>query len=603
MFSNSQAHDNKLPDKQPLPDVEASEQTQDVSPQSTVQQARTNLRSLTPGMVLQLQHTIGNKAVARRLTKGEENGSQGKQPVAREISQPLQMNTIQRDTAEDLREFANAGEQGQRAQMHQEPPPVMQVNNISDANTARSLMTDIEGLRPEMQDGGRTGTISGGEITANEVAIATLSDYLVTVGEQGRTLSTFQQQVQQVRLDFGRVSGQMIHFEAMGVVDPGQTSSYRAEQIVGAATGARSAQQSAAGLTGDASADRNHASDAHDRLQTKGNEVSLAQRDANQAVHGLNSGLSNLNSGIIPREQNPELATRQRDIKAKISTMQSRLAIGLQVIAAIGGAVGLSAAATTAATTASTGAYGSGVTSLGQQGLSALTPANISTAVSEEYYREETNQVQAQIDQANAQSREAAITANVSQVREAQSRLFSTLRTLEEKMTEYQQARDTLRTALANMGAAAERQGHGQGYTILGDLMGDVDVLVVQIDTTIGLGMTEGLAANQATEARTRVEGTRRAGSNERQGQISYYRPYQTFQLAGPGQSGGIVNKASPNTISFSTSERSPGSAYGGQGAANPVVQQTLEELHEMRNTVQGVRDVLARSLGLNMQR
>lgn len=598
MFSNSPAHDSKEPDKQRLPDVEASEIPQDDSLQSIAQPARTNRRSLSPGLMLQLQHTIGNKAVVHRLAKGEKNSSQDKRPAARAIS-PLQTIAIQRNDAEDLREAANAGEQEQLEQVHRQPPPVMQVNNISDANAARSLISVIEGFRPQMQDGGRTGTITGGEISGNEVAIGTLSDYLVTVGEQGRTLSTFQQQVQQVRLDYGRVSGQMIHLEAEGVVDRGQTSSFRAEQIVGAATGARSAQQSAAGITGDAAADRNHASDAHDRLKDKGNQVDLAQREANQAVHGLNSALSNLNSGIIPREENPELAARQRDIKAKVSTMQSRLATGLQVLAAIGGAAGLGAAATAA----STEAYGATATGAGQQALSGLTPASISTAISEEYYREETNQISAQMAQAAAQAHEAANTSLISQVREAQSRLFSALHTLGEKMGEYQQARDTLRTALANMGAAAQAQGRGQGYTIVGNLLGDVDVLVVQIDTTIGLGETEGLAASQATESRARVEGSRPPGATERQGQLTYYRPYQDFQLAGPGQSGGIVNKASPNTIFFVTSEQRPGSAYGGQGAANPVVQTTQNELHEMRNTAQGMRDVLARSLGLNMGR
>jgi len=523
------------------------------------------------------------------------------QLTAHELTHVLQQtgNRIQRDVASDLRDFANYGEQDQREQMQQQPPPAMQVNNIQDASAARSKLNDIEGFRPQLQQGGRTGTVSGDEISANEHAIATLSDYLVTVGEQGRTLSTFQQQLQQLRLDYGRVSGQMIHLEAMGVVDRGQTAAYRAEQIVGAATGARRAEASAAGIQGTAATIRQQVQAAHDTLMGKGNDVSRSQREANMAVHGLNSALSNLNSGIVPRETNPELAAQQRAIKSKISTMQSRLSTGLQVLSAIGGAAGLG----TAATAAATDAFGSTLTGLGQQALSGLSPATIASAISEEWYREETNQIESQIAQSNAQAREAAITVNVSQVREAQTRLFSALRTLEEKMTEYQQARDTLRTALANLGAAADQQGGGRNYAVITGLLGDVDVLTVQINTTIGLGQTERHAAGQATESRVRVEGTRNQQTGQREGGVTYYQPYQTIQLGGPGRSGGLVYKASPNTIYFVTPGRIPGSAYGGQGAANPVVEQTIEELQTMRQTVQGMRDVLSRSLGLSMQR
>jgi hypothetical protein len=243
------------------------------------------------------------------------------------------------------------------------------------------------------------------------------------------------------------------------------------------------------------------------------------------------------------------------------------------------------------------------MTTLGKQALGQLTPETIAKAISEEWYREETNAIQSQIDQANAQSREAAITANVSGVREAQTALFSALQTLQERMAEYQRARDTLRTTLDNLGDAAAQQRGGEGYEVITGLLGDVAVLVTQIDTTIGLGQTEQHAAGQATEARERVVGTRNAQTGTREGGVVYFRPYQDFQLANIGRSGGLVYRAIESTIYFVTSERTPGSAFGGEGAANPVVERTQEELREMRETVQGMRDVLSRSLGINMQR
>ena len=53
----------------------------------------------------------------------------------------------------------------------------------------------------------------------------------------------------------------------------------------------------------------------------------------------------------------------------------------------------------------------------------------------------------------------------------------------------------------------ADREAGGEGYRIIAGLLGDVDVLTIQIDTTISLGETEEHAADQATEARERVEG------------------------------------------------------------------------------------------------
>jgi hypothetical protein len=388
----------------------------------------------------------------------------------------------------------------------------------------------------------------------------------------------------------------------MGVVEKGQTAAYRAEQIVGAATGARSAEESKAGLGHEARTDRVAATAAQNALIDKGNAVSEAQIVATRAVHGLNSAMKDLQSGIVPREEDPELAATQRAIKGKVSAMQSRLSTGLQVISAIGGASGLSAAAGSAATGAATEAFGGAMTELGQKALGALNPETIAKAVSEEWYREETNAIQAQIDQANAQSRAAAITANVSGVREAQTTLFGALQALQNRMTEYQQARDTLRTTLDNLGDAAAKQRGGEGYAVITGLLGDVAVLVTQIDTTIGLGKAEQLAAGHATEARENVVGTPGEQWGTREGGVIFFKPYQDFQLGNWGRTGGLVYRASEQRIYFRTSERSPGSAYGGEGAANPVVAQTMEELKEMRETAQGMRDVLSRSLGLTMQ-
>ena len=597
MLSTEQLRELKLRVKRRDTTNEPTPLSADADLAETVRRAKSDPMSLETGQALQLQQLIVNAAVSRRLG-GPRSAGVGGVALARSASATGER--VQRDTASDLRDMAGAGEGEQRQEMADQPPPVAQVSNIADANAARSLMTEIEGYRSQMQEGGRDGTVSGEQISSNEHAIAMLADYLVNAGEQGRTLSTYQQQVQQVRLDFGRVSGQMIHLEAMGVVDRGQTAAFRGEQVVGAATGARSAEQSAAGLAPGTSA---VLQPLHDALVRSGNDVSRSQREANQAVHGLNSALSTLNSGIIPREEDPELASRQRAIKSKVSTMQGRLSTALTVLSAIGGATGLTGAATAMATRASNAAYGETLTKLGSQALGSVTPGSIASAISEEWYRRETNEIESQIAMVASQRREAAGTANVSGVREAQSRLFSNLRTLEEKMQEYQQARDSLRTQLQALGQSAKDPAKRQGYAIIGTLLGDVDTLVVQIDTTLGLGETEKLAATQATEARGRVEGTRREGSREREGQVVYFRPYRSFQLGNWGRTGGLVWKASSCPIFFVTPSVSQGSAYGGQGAANPVVEQSMAELRELRQTAQGMRDVLSRAVGISMQR
>ena len=508
--------------------------------------------------------------------------------------------SVQRDVAEDLDEMASAGEQEQREQLQTAPPPVMQINNVQDASGARRMMTTIEGYRPNMQEGGRQGTVSGDQISANEEAIAKLSDYLVTVGEQGRTLGTFQEQVQQLRLDFGRVSGRMIHLQAMGVVTPNESASFRAEEVVGAATGAGSAAESAAGMRGDATVIRAQAQEAHDRLMSAGNNFTRAQREASQSVHGLNSALSTLNAGIIPGRRIPiwrhsSVRSRPRSPRCRAAC---RRAAGVVSPRWRGGTRHCGDGGCNQRRRRSSD-------QLGQPSAGRASPDTIATAISQEWYREQTNQIESQISQANAQSRQAAITANVSGVRQAQTALFSAMQTLEERLREYQQARDSLRTTLTNLGAAADRPGGpggGQGYTVIAGLLGDVDILVVQIDTTMGMGRTERKRRPHATEARGAVEGTRNAETGSREGGVTYYQPYQDFQLGNLGRTGGVVYRASPQRIYFITSQRTPGSAYGGQGAANPVVQQTMEELQEMRTTVQGMRSVLSQSMGLSME-
>ncbi|MFZ0546329.1 MAG: hypothetical protein WAM60_12870 [Candidatus Promineifilaceae bacterium] len=564
------ANESAAPQSAPL------EQEAAFNPQSAVP-------AVSPDNAIHLQRTVGNEAVSRMVARKQA-------PVQRKTAGSL----IQRDVAEDLDEMANASEQEQREQMAENPPPAMQVTNVQDASAARRKMSEIEGYRGQMQEGGRTGTVSGDQISSNETAIATLADYLVTAGEQGRTLSTFQQQVGQLREDYGRVSGQLIHLEAIGAIDRDQTASYRAEQLVGAATGANSAAESAAGIRGDAAGTRDQVQNAHNDLMNKGNEFSQAQRNASRAVHALNSALSNLNAGIIPREDDPELAAQDRAIKAKVSTMQSRLSSGLQLISTLGGATGLGAAA------ASMG----GETAAAAAGNLGISVESVSQAISESWYREETNQISSQLAASRGASHASAEIALLSSVREAQTALFSALQTLEEKITEYQQARDSLRTMLDNFGAAADREGRGNShYDVIAGLLGDVDVLAVQINTTISLGQTEQQAAGLATEARGRVEGTRPEGAAEREGGVTYYQPYQDFQLGNINRTGGLVYRASPQQIYFITVQRSVGSAYGGQGAANPVVEATVQELTELKETVQGMRSVLSQSLGLAMER
>ena len=509
-------------------------------------------------------------------------------------------------TSEELEEWATDYEQQQREGMVSEEynyrigeanAPVLQVSTITDAANARAKMEQIEGYRPQMQEGGRQGTVSGGQIESNEAAIGKLADYLVMVGEQGRTLTGFQEQVQQVRLDFGRVQGQMALLQTEGVVDPAETLRYQAEMLVGAATGARSAEESAAGIRGDAHAVVGQAKDAHQDLTGAGAAFGLAQREATSKVHALNTALSNMRSGIIPRGEDPGIAAKAQDLRGRVSKMQGMLSKGLSLLQYLGGAAGLG----TAATQAATAAYGKKVTEMGTDALGNLSAEGIAQAISAEYYREETNAIAAEADQARSASGEAALTVNVSMVREAQTDLFSAMQTLEEKALDYRQKRESLRSTLDRLGTAAnEAAGGTKSYDKIASLLGDVDVLVVQIDTTKNLGLTEQLAGGHATERREQIEGTRNA-RGEREGGVTYFEPYRDFQLGNWGRTGGLVWRGSEQRIRFITSERLAGSAYGGEAAANPQVAATLEQLDEMRAQIVAIRDVLSRSLGVTM--
>jgi hypothetical protein len=534
----------------------------------------------------------------------EPGSRSGQELLAHELTHVVQQgaSTIRRDVVNDLRDFAHIGEQDQRERMERQPPPILQVNNIADASAANSKLSEIESYEPQMLDGGRTGTISGSQITANNEAISALSDYLVTIGEQGRTLSDFQQHARQVGLDFGRVSGQMIHLEAMGVVDRGQTAAYRAEQIVGAATGAGSMAEASSPVNSShiAMDARNHAQAMQERLTTRGRELGQAQRSVTSSVHAANGALNNLKSGIIPREENPELAAEQRQIRSRVAAMQRRLSSTLTLVSTIARATPVGAAASSAIEAAGT------APNVASQALAVadieVSQQSITEAIATEWYREETNAIETAITSFNSRSREAAINVQISDVRETQSRLFDAIQTFSEAAEQYSEARRAFQTAMNNFGETASSQrGLGQGYQVIANLLSDANILFVQIDTTISLGRTEVLAAEQATESRNRVVGSRNPSTGEREGGVTYYRPYQDFQLPNFGRSGGLVYRASPNTIYFITSDRIPGSAYGGQGAANPIVGEQLVELDQMKTLVGEMRQVLSGSLGMSV--
>ena len=545
--------------------------------------------------VRSLQQSHGNRYAQRVVSAGRPQASR------RAPSRALQREAV----AQDLADLGEAGEEVAEETLRDQRPPLLQAHNISDINAARRLLQTIEGFDAHMHEGASTKTVSGAELQANEQAKARLNDYLVAGGEQGRTLSTFQQQATRVLQDEARVRAQIVHLQVSGMMPRDAGGAESADALLqsldlGTADDARAGVR-----TSDARTQQTLVEQQHQTLIEKSNVVATAQSEATQSVSGFTSALQDLRAGVITRETDPGLAGAQRDINSRVNALQSKVAFGLEVLSAVGGAANISGRVTqqfaegVGRTLAEKGAAGIG---------SLLTPDKIAEAFSKAYYDREINAIEASLTEGAEGSRQAAIHAQLSRVREQRERVFEKVGALSRALGEVNTARESMRNALDRLGLEAGRSREERdAYAAVAGLLGDLNVLIVQTDMTLDLGRSEQRASDEASAARTGLTGQWNADEHRVEGGTTYFEPYQTVQLGNwtPWEGrrhGGAVWAAMPRDIMFTPPNISAGSAVGpSRLAVNPNVDAAIEQLLTMRAGVAEMREVLARAMGVNL--
>jgi hypothetical protein len=517
--------------------------------------------------MLALQGTIGNQAVQRQLHRA-----------------PAAALSVQRDQASDLNEMAEAGEANFAAQQTEgNQPPAMRVSNVSDIASARALVERIEGWRGNMEAGaGADGAftvspqrVTPAKIAANETAISALDDYLVTAGEQSRTLGSFQDGLQRARANYERLKAQVTHLTVSNAI-AGGTAGEIGQQIVqgtGFADPA-AAQQRMQRLEQNPAllAVHNQVQTAHDQMNTLGQQVGQKQSLVSQNAYGYTSALNDFKTGIPTVSDNPDQARELKDLKEQIENVKKYVGKGLEYAGKAAGAAGVP-----------------GAEAVGSHAGPAV------DWLTDQFYNAQLNQINTKIQQYNTAHQEHAITARLDTVREKSRAFTSAITDFKDTVEAFAHAQTTFRDALRAFGRSADAGGGGGRYAQIASVLAEVDTYVVQLDETLRLAYQEQTAAREAESSRRTAAGGQREGGGRDAG-LTYYEPYRTFH-----NNGGWNYQCQQQELSLNAAG-SRGSAAGAQDVgANATVDKAVLDLQGYRAEVDPMRRALAQAMDLRM--
>lgn len=526
----------------------------------------------SPYDILALQRTAGNSAVAQLLQRAPA--------VPRSVS-------VQRDRATDLTELAEAGEAnsvaGDAQQQSVNQPPAMRVSNIRDIQAARALVSQIEGWRANMREGASAGgafTVSGGRVTpakiaANETAISLLDDYLVTAGEQSRTVGSFQDALQRTRTNHARLQAQVTHLTVTNAVSGG-TAGQIGQQIVQGAgfadPGAAQEQMRRMERNPALLAVHNQVQDAHDQMVGLGEQVGQKQSTVSQNAYAYNGALNNFKTGIPTVNDNPDQARERQQLIERIENVKKYVGKALAY--------------------AGKGLERAGVPGAGTVGEHAGVAVDWLT---DQFYDNELNGIQAMISQYRQAHGEHAVTANLDDVR-AKSRAFTgAITEFNNAVAAFAHAQTTFREKLRAFGASAD-SGHSDRYAQIASVLAEVDTYVVQIDDTLRLAYQEQTAAREAAASRRTLEG-RPPDGDGRGARLPYYEPYRWFHI-----NGGWGYECLQHELHLSTIGDVQGSASGvANVGVNETVDNAVRDLQELRAEADSMRRALAQAMNLRM--
>ena len=495
---------------------------------------------------------------------------------------------IHRDPATELAEMAEAGEADAKGkqQKNLEQPPVMRVSNVSDVGAARALSEQIVGWRGNMEEGAKAdgafkvseNRVTPTKMAANETAVSALDDYLVTAGEQSRTLGSFQDSVQKAKINFDRLQAQVIHMSVTGAIDGAAAPGEMAEQLTQSA-GLKDTDAAKAKMQ---NLERNPAllgvhaqvQKAHDDMTTLGQQVGGKQSAASKAVYQYQAALNNFKTGVPSVNDNPDQAKELADLKEKIEKIKKYVSKGLEYAGKAADAAGLKGADKVAEKA-----------------------GPVVDFLTDEFYDAELNGIKSKIELYNQNHREHAITASLDEVRAASHAFTAAITDFKETVEKFAHAQVTFRDLLQQFGRTADGTKGGSKFAQIAAVLAEVDTYETQLDDALRLGYQEQTAAKEAAAARKSAEGTPKAGGGPRDGVLPYYEPYRFFH-----NNGGWGYECMKHELHINSLGTSRGSAEGVENIGiNATVDKAILDIQEFRKQVDPMRQNLAKAMDLRM--
>ncbi|SIT43259.1 hypothetical protein BN2475_420022 [Paraburkholderia ribeironis] len=537
---------------------------------------------VSPNAVLEMQRTLGNRFVQSVVqTKVEGSRSFVNRAPGGSVH-------VQRDEAKDLSDLADAGEwaaiEDQKRNLNQ--VPATQVSNVNDVSAAQTLAGKIEEWRPAMEQGAKAGgafVVSSQRVTpekmrANETAISQLNDYLVTAGEQSRTLDSFQDGLRKAQINYARLKAQVNHLTVSNVVSRDATAGQIGEQIVQASGFADTdaAQDAMKKLERDTGflGVHNQAQDAHTEMVKSGQAVGSTQSKVSQAAYAYNAALNTFEGGIPPVEDNPEQAKALSDLKGKIEKIKKYVGKGLEYA-------------------------GKGLEKLGVEGAEKVGGAAgpVVDWITDQVYDAELNGLQSQIAKYNQAYTEHKVSGELDEVRKASRAFTEAIANFNNAVNQYGENQRIFRDKLSKLAGAAAGKGAGGGrFAMIATVLPEVDSYEDQLDTTLRLGYQEQAAAAEAAASRRSLEGGPKEGGGRDAG-LPYYEPYMFHH-----NNGGWNYECQRNELRIASLGTSRGSAAG---VANIGVNETIDEairtLQTLRAEVDPMRKALAKAMDIRM--
>jgi hypothetical protein len=549
------------------------------------------------------QHERAADQTAARALVGF-GGSFGDAPVAAAAAAPQPVSagtgpaagvTIQRKVSDDLNEMADAGGANAAAaeaeeQKMNKQPPVQKISNINDVKSAQVMVGRLEEWRGPMQEGAGAGgafTVSPDRVTpdkmaANEIAVSRLNDYLITAGEQSRTLGSFQEAMQKARIDYERLNAQVTHLTVTNRI-AGGTAGEIGEQAVQAAGFAdpTAAQKRMQDIDSDPHSTvgvmHTQVQDAHDKMVELSQQVGDKQSAATQNAYKYQAALNELSGGIPSVNTNPDQAKELQELKDKIETVKKYVGQGLEYAGKAAEAAGLKGAD------------------------KAVEPLKkVADFLTDQFYEPQLNDINTKITQYNTAHTEHKITATIDNVRAASRAFTQTISDFNDTREKFAHAQDTFRDLLHQFGRTADKAKGGDKYSQIASVLAEVDTYESQLDDTLRLGYQEQTAATEATNARREVTGSPAEGGTPAQPGLPYYEPYKWFHNNGGWSYQCAQHKMDLSSILSWTYGKGSARGPASQGI-NATMDDAIKQLQQYRTEVDGMRKALAQAMDLRM--